>query len=107
MIIFVKTFDKTISLDVDRFESIDSIKTKIQQREDIPVEDQRIIFGGKQLETCLNDYDISKGLLIFKLLWLKSFLKTNKKNSFFRCYTSSCFTFMWWCYRTKSFDFGT
>nr|XP_027198742.1 ubiquitin-60S ribosomal protein L40-like [Dermatophagoides pteronyssinus] len=60
MIIFVKTFDKTISLDVDRFESIDSIKTKIQQREDIPVEDQRIIFGGKQLETCLNDYDISK-----------------------------------------------
>lgn len=62
MFIFVKTFDKTISIDVDRFETIDSIKSKIQQREGVPVEDQRLIFGGKQLETCLNDYDISKGL---------------------------------------------
>ena len=50
MQIFVKTLTgKTITLDVDEDESLDSVKCKIQEREGVPVECQNLCFAGRML----------------------------------------------------------
>eukprot|EP00529_Nitzschia_sp_RCC80_P026285 CAMPEP_0113461430 /NCGR_PEP_ID=MMETSP0014_2-20120614/11539_1 /TAXON_ID=2857 /ORGANISM="Nitzschia sp." /LENGTH=350 /DNA_ID=CAMNT_0000353195 /DNA_START=14 /DNA_END=1067 /DNA_ORIENTATION=- /assembly_acc=CAM_ASM_000159 len=83
MQLFVKTLTgKTVSIEVEEGESIEDVKAKISEKEGIPAEQQRLIFGGQQLQEgkSLEDYDVGDDATLHLVLRLRGgmqlFVKT-------------------------------
>ena len=73
MEIMIKTLTgKTVKIDASPNDNIETIKIKIEMKEGIPPEQQRLIFAGKQLEDeqNLNHYKIQNKSTLFLILKL-------------------------------------
>lgn len=74
MQIFIKTLNgKSIAIDVESSDSVESLKQKIFDREGIKVDEQRLIYAGKQMEDerTIDDYGIQKEATIHLVLRLR------------------------------------
>ena len=73
MQIFIKTLTgRTVTIVVEEDDTILNVKMKLQEKENVPVDEQRLIFGGHQLEDkkSLKYYNIERNATIHLVLRL-------------------------------------
>lgn len=73
MQIFIKTLTgRTITLIVEEDESIRTVKEKLKEKDGVPIDEQRLIYGGHELrdERTLKDYGICKDATLHFVLRL-------------------------------------
>ena len=73
MLVFVKSQDETFGLNVESFDKIEDVKSKIQKKIKIPAGQQRLVCKGRQLDDkkSLLDYKIEKEFTLQLFLSLK------------------------------------
>nr|CAH8842094.1 unnamed protein product [Trichobilharzia regenti] len=74
MLIKVKTLTgKEIEIDIEQTDKVERIKERIEEKEGIPPQQQRLIFSGKQMndEKLVQEYKIQGGSVIHLVLSLR------------------------------------
>ena len=74
MQLFVKTLSgKTVSIECEESDKIEDVKAKIEEKEGVPVDQQRLIFAGKQLDgqKTLQECGINEGDSLSMVLRLR------------------------------------
>jgi hypothetical protein len=81
--IYIKTMTgRTIEFNINSLSTVDSLYRFIAEKEGVPVDQQRLIFAGKQLESghFLSDYNIKKGSSISLVLRLRGGMHHDTSN---------------------------
>jgi len=81
--LYIKTMSgRTIEYKMNTLETVDSLNRYISEMEGVPVEHQRLIFAGKQLESghFLSDYNIKNGDSVSLILRLRGGMHHESSN---------------------------